>query len=185
MSYFKLQERQRVENTAKDIITYLRDIENKARTGDRGTGNCHPSNTAKAVSNKNGLQLKNWETTINNLSIDSKPHCLPGNATASTSDTVGNSVSFTPNTSTNNLQLRCTGSSNCKVTIQFEPLFGNTLVNGSKNQKFILYDTVNNYCYTFQIKNGAITSGKLFNTLTECQNADVWKNLQLYQSLKS
>ena len=36
VSYFRLHDRQRVENAAKEVVTYLRGIQSKARNGDRG-----------------------------------------------------------------------------------------------------------------------------------------------------
>ena len=75
VSYFRLQDRQLVENTAKEIINHLREVQNRARQGDRGTGDCAASSTNLEYIAKGNLKLQFWLTTLDSNQIESHPVC--------------------------------------------------------------------------------------------------------------
>ena len=187
MSYIRLQERQRVENTAKDIITYLRGIESKARNGDRGTGNCL-QNASGVSSATMGKRLTKWSTDLRENTLSSNPFCVTtNNAGAITGYFSGSSVPFDNQKFTgggttltlycclrnNDSDTTCNDKCNSKY-LCFAPVFGNTQASTvsdtrircgnsdtslKKNVKFVLSDESHGYHYQWKLKNGSLTSG--------------------------
>lgn len=72
-NFFNLQDRQEVENTAKEIIVYLRGIQNYAKTGNRGGGNCGRVTNAEIAAGN--LPLKGWMTKFETQKINSYSMC--------------------------------------------------------------------------------------------------------------
>lgn len=135
ISFFRFQDRQKVENTAKEVITYLRRIQGYAKNGNRGQGSCNVEARLIAAGDK---PLENWTTTFTENELRSRPYC----------GVYGNFDYFRLPT---NLKFVPTAGN-----IVFHSLFGNTVSNVTNN-RIIVHDGTN--YYKFHIYRGAITNG--------------------------
>jgi prepilin-type N-terminal cleavage/methylation domain-containing protein len=157
MNYISFRDRQKVENTAKQIITHLRNIQTYARVGARGTGDCNT--TVQDVADGTS-RLTKWETKLSNQDLISKAHCSSGE-----------SEPVTYNLPTDiSLKLLHPDDSNLN-RITFESVFGRIYLNDDptlNNAKFIVYNETT--AYQFSLDNGNLTVGCFCPTRDNCDN---------------
>jgi prepilin-type N-terminal cleavage/methylation domain-containing protein len=157
MNYISFRDRQKVENTAKQIITHLRNIQTYARAGARGTGDCNTSvqEVADGIS-----RLTKWETELSNQNLISKAYCSSGESEPVTYNLPSDiSLKF----------LHPDGSNLNKIT--FESVFGRIYLNDDpnlNNAKFIIYNETT--AYQFSLDNGNLTVGCFCSTRDNCDN---------------
>jgi prepilin-type N-terminal cleavage/methylation domain-containing protein len=161
MNYISFRDRQKVENTAKQIITHLRNIQTYARVGARGTGSCNPSDIAQQVADGN-YRLSRWETGISSEKLTSRAHCSPP-------ESQSDDVTYYLPTDISLSFLHPDGSDLNKIT--FESVFGRIYLNDDptlNNAKFIVYNETT--AYQFSLDNGNLTVGCFCPTRDNCDN---------------
>ena len=155
-SFFRSQERLKVENAGKELVIYLRGVQNRARAGDRGVGGCNDPEEILARANT----FLGWETRITDTAgeiLFSRAACDDVSGVNSSSRDRGFELS-------NGLTF---SSSPVIDTIFFESLFGNIKRNrnpGSpllEETRFWITSSQTEYEYYFIIDRGTITNGCL------------------------
>jgi type II secretory pathway pseudopilin PulG len=158
------QDRSRVNNTAKELISYFRRMQSNARFGERGPDNpnygCNQSTDKIAAG---GYRLKAWATTFGgsnqtNAGPNISSHAVCTDASGDlTTEVEGENVIFTI---PRDMVLKHPGAA--KMT--FEPIFGNTHTGdlsdtdtGKRNQAFVL--SLDGHHYRFDLIYGAFTDG--------------------------
>jgi hypothetical protein len=71
-NYFNFADRQRVRGSATEAQVFLRDIQNRAKMGDRGTGACAHSNNPNNLLN---TRFNGWIVSFHGTHIQARPSC--------------------------------------------------------------------------------------------------------------
>ena len=176
INYFNFQQRQRVENSAKEAIVYLRRIQNHARVGNRGEGSgCNPGNLGTVAAGDN--RLRAWTTRISSTGFESQAHCVDtNNNLVGTSNVIPQDIFTLPRGLTLDFDAN-------KNMLRFSSLFGDTSIGNSsnldlkrddfpdKNARFIVTDGT--YYYQFALDQGTITNGCFCKTDTDLSTCDI------------
>jgi prepilin-type N-terminal cleavage/methylation domain-containing protein len=78
VSYFRFADTSRIRGAAQEAQTFIRDIQNRAKMGDRGEGTCATDSNAGAVITKRFLGWRVWyggEGGSGNATIIARPEC--------------------------------------------------------------------------------------------------------------
>jgi prepilin-type N-terminal cleavage/methylation domain-containing protein len=75
VSYFRFADTSRIRGAAQEAQTFIRDIQNRAKMGDRGEGDCATNGGAGAVITNRFL---GWELTFGGDTITARPMCDGG-----------------------------------------------------------------------------------------------------------
>jgi type II secretory pathway pseudopilin PulG len=173
VGFFRLQDRQLVENTAKEIIAYINQVRSYARNGDRGEGNgCKPNDVAKEVA-QGYYKLRYWTIEYASGIFKAKARCT----TSDNSDAApvnGASSEKTYTLPKSDLKFCRHNGSTCEsspanypgaptpipnptgLIMAFNSLFGDTQPTGVT---FIVYNTKSLFHYKFSLSNGALVNG--------------------------
>jgi prepilin-type N-terminal cleavage/methylation domain-containing protein len=175
-NYFTLQDRQRVENTGKELVGYFRRIQNHAHTGNRGleTGDCHAD--LKEIA-EGARRLEAWAINLSldaNYALKSFPLCrdvsanlaqgasedfvLPRQWQLKTQNDAGKIYeTLIVETLAGNTYL----SEKTASTLMINDFNSNNPDRTNRQVVFLLTDEGQKYGYIFALESGAITTGCL------------------------
>jgi len=168
-SYSRFMDRSVVENTGKELITFIRTAQMRSRSGDRGTGACLSSIDVIAAGSS---KLNGWRVDLSATGATSYPVC-----TVSGSTMTGDKLSTKPFES--GIKLYCSATSTCSNYIYTKSVFGDTWYNatsqGSTSDQnshiFVVTDGTNNY--RFVLANGSVSNGSFCAPLADCFSGTV------------
>jgi prepilin-type N-terminal cleavage/methylation domain-containing protein len=137
-SYFTFIEENQVKGAAQEVQTFLRDIQNKAKMGDRGVGTCSTNGLPSTVLNNT---FKGWRVSFVGGKVSAQPTCSAGSGDAS-----GDAEYLTLPTAMY-AEIAPTGA------LTFKPLYSN--IDPAADRMIRVYDTRNaSICYYFTIDTG-------------------------------
>lgn len=185
-SFFGYRERQALEQTAANLQTYIRQIQNYAKNGYRGEGDC--ALTSNNTVTNLALKLNYWNITYNTSTGDfeATPHCTEYEyegaflTQRSNSDKTGDAVIFRPALPKNYTINIIPQAQPDENLITFQTVFGETLLNYDPNNikyipipnlRIVIANPDDDLGYRFYITNGGIiTDGCLCTGGSACAN---------------
>ena len=182
-SYSRFAQRLEVENAAKELITFIRQVQGYARNGDRGNNalgsGCNA--TVFDIASDNS-KLLGWRIDLKANEANGYPVCWTSSSPRVADETGGKSLDLT--TINSSIKFYCSGWSTCSSSTNYffvKSIFGDTWYQheytkgsidttgvGNKNKIIVVSD--GEFYYRFRLSNGSITNGSF------CEKAHCFDN---------
>ncbi len=153
VNFFNFRSRQLVENTAREIVVFLRQAQNNAKLGDRGEGGGCTKNPTAIAEKTGNYKLDSWQVDLSANQIEAKAICGSANSNPKVYS-LPEGVTLSPS-----------------GKINFSSLFGRTSLTGIANDQIRISD--GQYSFQFFLEAGGAISDVCACTNLSCNGADL------------